>query len=704
MNDSRFPGAPFYTLPSGGGGGADLAIKAPCRCGTTVAGGNLVLVGGVPAAIDTVVLALNDRVLVKNQTLPAENGIYVCSVPGAGGTLVRATDFDNGAEVTGTTLVGVQEGTPFAAGGNEDTFWFVTTDGVIVIGVTPIVWAPWIGGVLPYVPAVPSDWAPPPALVATALDQIVRNGAGHFQKARDPLLTPAPTIYVRTTGNDSNANDGTLALPFASIARALQSLPAMPEYGGTFPVIDVGAGTFPLPLKIDVGADIVISPAPMTVAVAYLIDVTQPVNTKATSTRLVLDTQALAATVPVGTRVRLTATTTPSGPIYGIVCRSDNSGVVASGPAGLVLWVSTDNFTAPYVCNVADGTSIEILAFATTFECQDYTTIRGGYVYNTVDFTGAAFTTAGGGSSAFVIFDGGEADYSNFSVMPFVASGGLLSILPYLVERLRTYQSAPVEILGGVSSAASFFVRNYGGDARCVGEMASIGTGIMFGCSDGGSLEADGTVLRAFAGTGQFLSANDPSGTGGDAGLGGSFVLGDCLEPRNLAGAVIAGSFTGTFLVNVGAETAVRVKLGAASGIVVGLVTNPVAINGVARSADVSGTRIAGGYPAPGPAGPAYRGPIAADTAWSATTDNVLEMDSQAASRDVDLPAAASVNPGCTAVIKKGYAANDVTVTPAGADTIDHAAGVLSYVAVYGAGNQGSINFVSDGVSNWSRT
>ena len=59
-----------------------------------------------------------------------------------------------------------------------------------------------------YTPAVPTDWAPPPTTKNGGLNQIVRNGAGHFQKARDPALTPAPTIYVRTTGSDSTANDG----------------------------------------------------------------------------------------------------------------------------------------------------------------------------------------------------------------------------------------------------------------------------------------------------------------------------------------------------------------------------------------------------------------------------------------------------------------------------------------------------------------
>jgi hypothetical protein len=119
-----------------------VAIKDPCRVGTTTAGGNITLAGGAPNTLDGVALVATDRILVKNQTLPAQNGIYVVSVLGGGanGTWTRATDFDASAEVVGTVQVGVQEGTPFP-GGNADTFWFVTSDGVIVIGVDPILWS-----------------------------------------------------------------------------------------------------------------------------------------------------------------------------------------------------------------------------------------------------------------------------------------------------------------------------------------------------------------------------------------------------------------------------------------------------------------------------------------------------------------------------------------------------------------------------------
>jgi hypothetical protein len=79
--------------------------------------------------IDGVVLAIGDRVLVKNQTLSKDNGLYVA----ASGAWARAADADNSAEVTSALLVSVEQGAALA-----DTRWQLVTDGAIVLGVTPL--------------------------------------------------------------------------------------------------------------------------------------------------------------------------------------------------------------------------------------------------------------------------------------------------------------------------------------------------------------------------------------------------------------------------------------------------------------------------------------------------------------------------------------------------------------------------------------
>jgi hypothetical protein len=80
--------------------------------------------------IDGVTLAATNRVLVKNQTTAAHNGIYVVQ-PTGGAT--RATDFDAPAEVDGGDFI-------FVTGGNTqaDTGWVQTSEGVATIGLDPI--------------------------------------------------------------------------------------------------------------------------------------------------------------------------------------------------------------------------------------------------------------------------------------------------------------------------------------------------------------------------------------------------------------------------------------------------------------------------------------------------------------------------------------------------------------------------------------
>lgn len=90
--------------------------------------------------IDGVSLAANDRVLVKNQTTGAQNGIYVASAS----AWTRAVDADINAEVTSGLVVAVEEGTL-----NASTRWKLTTTGVITIGSTALVFADITAGYAP---------------------------------------------------------------------------------------------------------------------------------------------------------------------------------------------------------------------------------------------------------------------------------------------------------------------------------------------------------------------------------------------------------------------------------------------------------------------------------------------------------------------------------------------------------------------------
>ncbi len=87
--------------------------------------------------IDGVTLASGDRVLVKNQSTASENGIYVVQSSGAA---IRATDFDQPAEVDGGDFIFVTGGTV-----NDNTGWVQTSTGVATIGTDPIYFTQFSG-------------------------------------------------------------------------------------------------------------------------------------------------------------------------------------------------------------------------------------------------------------------------------------------------------------------------------------------------------------------------------------------------------------------------------------------------------------------------------------------------------------------------------------------------------------------------------
>jgi len=85
--------------------------------------------------LDGVTLATNDRVLVKNQSTGAENGIYV-----VGSSPARAADMATSSVLEGGTFVFVQEGTA-----NADNGYVVSTDGTITVNTTTHAWTQFSG-------------------------------------------------------------------------------------------------------------------------------------------------------------------------------------------------------------------------------------------------------------------------------------------------------------------------------------------------------------------------------------------------------------------------------------------------------------------------------------------------------------------------------------------------------------------------------
>lgn len=114
--------------------------------GTAGVGATLTNAGTQAAlTLDSIVLNVGDRVLVKDQTAALQNGIYTVTNVGSASTnwvLTRATDFDQSpnGEIGGGDFVFVQEGTA-----NADNGYVVTTNGTIAVGTTSIDWAQFSG-------------------------------------------------------------------------------------------------------------------------------------------------------------------------------------------------------------------------------------------------------------------------------------------------------------------------------------------------------------------------------------------------------------------------------------------------------------------------------------------------------------------------------------------------------------------------------
>jgi hypothetical protein len=194
----------YFLLLRGGGGSSSSGsntIKQPCRVATTGNNTNPLLIG---TQVDGVTIIAGDRVLYKNQTDQEDNGIYVCkSVASIFGTMERAEDFDQDAEVLAGVQVAIEEGTVHA-----DEVWKLTTNNPIVVGTTDLVWAKISG----------MEWSTPvdaSIIPDTDITYNLGSNTKHFtqtftnkiQLGNDTALSDTDTIgSVNFSGKDDGSN------------------------------------------------------------------------------------------------------------------------------------------------------------------------------------------------------------------------------------------------------------------------------------------------------------------------------------------------------------------------------------------------------------------------------------------------------------------------------------------------------------------
>ena len=122
-----------------------LDVKDSAKLATTAAlsactynNGNGTLTADANGAlsVDGVAVAVNDRILVKNQASAVQNGLYKVTATGSGGAafvLTRTPDADAASEITGGAFVFVESGTA-----NADNGYVFTHDGTPTLGSTNI--------------------------------------------------------------------------------------------------------------------------------------------------------------------------------------------------------------------------------------------------------------------------------------------------------------------------------------------------------------------------------------------------------------------------------------------------------------------------------------------------------------------------------------------------------------------------------------
>lgn len=144
--------------------------------------------------IDGITLAENDRVLVANQTVNQINGIYVVKASPS-----RATDADSAGELSGGTMVYVEEGEIYG-----DRVMRITNNGSITPGVHEQVWAPLMPKDFGLVEALPTKVLKGDlctfhtAAMGTVYWQLVYDGEKWPKIGGPPLLASSDTERTLT--------------------------------------------------------------------------------------------------------------------------------------------------------------------------------------------------------------------------------------------------------------------------------------------------------------------------------------------------------------------------------------------------------------------------------------------------------------------------------------------------------------------------
>jgi hypothetical protein len=211
--------------------GTTANLTATYANGTAGVGATLSNSGTLAAlSLDGVAVAVNDRVLVKDQTTGAQNGIYTVTNVGSASVawvLTRATDGDTAAEMAGA-LATVDAGT--ANGGRLFTTTFAASG---TIGTTAVSWFE--------IPTVSS-----PAFTGTPTAPTAAAGTNTTQIATTAFVTSSPSFTGTPTAPTAAAGTNTTQIAttaYVTAAANLKANLASPAFTGTPTAPTAAAGT-----------------------------------------------------------------------------------------------------------------------------------------------------------------------------------------------------------------------------------------------------------------------------------------------------------------------------------------------------------------------------------------------------------------------------------------------------------------------------
>jgi hypothetical protein len=247
-------------------------LTATYNNGTAGVGATLTNSGAQAAfAVDGYTASLSDRILVKDQTTGAQNGIYTVTTLGSGSTnwvLTRATDFNTVG--TGPNYIETGAST-FISGGTTwgSTSWVMNTTGTITVGSTALVWVQTSssGNIAVSAPitktgntiglgtvGVSFGGTGLTALTAygllyaastSSVGQISPSTTGYALLSTGASSAPAfgqVSLTAGVTGTLPTANGGTNLTTFTAANNAIYSTSASVLTAGTLPVLAGGTG------------------------------------------------------------------------------------------------------------------------------------------------------------------------------------------------------------------------------------------------------------------------------------------------------------------------------------------------------------------------------------------------------------------------------------------------------------------------------